>query len=143
MKLPQPGTRIECLEIGPENDGRPDPDPVAPGTQGTVDGVSGPHKTHPDEKPWYQIHVRWDNGRTLSLSVPKDRFRVLGNPGDFVTTCHKGHQLYIKTLTLRPHHKGVPVHADGFTYDNDADTEDEVVTCYEPGCPDADLATVE
>jgi hypothetical protein len=137
MLVPLVGTRIELVHM-PD-----DPNPVPAGTQGTVDYVSGPHQLPGDRHSWHQVGVKWDNGRTLSIILPKDTIRVLGSQGDFVTRCPKGHQLYVKTLTLRPHHKGVPVHADGFTYDNDADTEDEVVTCFEAGCPDANLQTVQ
>ncbi|MGD9749437.1 MAG: DUF4314 domain-containing protein [Acidimicrobiia bacterium] len=61
LKL-QPGDRVECVEM-PD-----DPDPIPPGTRGTVvgafrsDGVA-------------IIQVDWDNGRSLNLSIPPDRFR--------------------------------------------------------------------
>ena len=56
-----PGTRILLL-------GMDDPHhPVPPGTRGTVD--------HVDDGG--NIHMRWDNGRTLSLCSDADSFRTL------------------------------------------------------------------
>jgi hypothetical protein len=40
--------------------------PVQPGTQGIVDFVDGAG----------QIHMKWDNGRTLAL-VPGDKFSII------------------------------------------------------------------
>jgi hypothetical protein len=54
------GTRIELVSMGD------DPDPVEPGTRGTVTGGNGD-----------QVFVEWDNGRTLILLVEHDRWRVL------------------------------------------------------------------
>lgn len=51
-----------------------DPDPIAPGTEGTVTDV-----TEVRIRPyWWQITVDWDNGRGLSLSAPPDVFEVIG-----------------------------------------------------------------
>jgi len=48
-----------------------DPDPVPMGTTGTVLGV------FPQPALGFtQIHVHWDNGRTLMLCVPPDNFTV-------------------------------------------------------------------
>lgn len=47
-----------------------DPDPVAPGTQGTVESVS-------EHTGWIQIWVAWDNGRKLALCIPPDSARVI------------------------------------------------------------------
>lgn len=55
------GDRIE-LVIMPG-----DPDPIPPGTQGTVRYI--------DE---HQAFVDWDNGRKLNLALPQDVFRVIG-----------------------------------------------------------------
>ena len=56
-----PGTRIELL-------GMEDPfSPIAPGTRGTVD--------HVDDAG--QLHMRWDNGRTLAVIPGEDSFRKL------------------------------------------------------------------
>lgn len=58
--LPCAGDRIELVSM--DND----PNPIEPGTRGTVLGHNS-----------FQIHVKWDNGRTLSLAVPEDRFNIL------------------------------------------------------------------
>ena len=56
-----PGTRILLL-------GMDDPHhPVPPGTRGTVD--------HVDDGG--NIHMKWDNGRTLSICSEVDSFRTL------------------------------------------------------------------
>lgn len=56
-----PGTRVELVQM---ND---DPNPVPPGTQGTVVDVDGIG----------QLVMKWDNGRTLSLVPGVDLFRKL------------------------------------------------------------------
>ena len=56
------GKRIELIEM-PE-----DPNPVEPGTKGTVDMVDG----------MGQLCVSWDNGRTLSLIPGVDKFKIAG-----------------------------------------------------------------
>jgi hypothetical protein len=65
--IPEPGVkegdRIELLSM-PE-----DPDPIPSGTKGTVQNVV---------KLWdnkWQIQVKWDSGRTLSLIHPVDTFK--------------------------------------------------------------------
>ena len=55
------GTRIELISME---------DPFAPiesGTQGTVEFVDGIG----------QIHMRWDNGRTLALIPGEDSFKII------------------------------------------------------------------
>lgn len=47
-----------------------DPDPVTVGQTGTVRGI------YPQGR-WHQVDVDWDNGRSLLLVVPPDRFEVI------------------------------------------------------------------
>ena len=56
-----PGTRLELISMGK------DPDPVPPGTRGTVERVNS----------LGDIEVVWDNGRSLSLIPGEDNFRKL------------------------------------------------------------------
>ena len=56
-----PGTRLELISMGK------DPDPVPPGTRGTVELVNC----------LGDIEVNWDNGRSLSLIPGEDNFRKL------------------------------------------------------------------
>jgi hypothetical protein len=60
------GTRIELIDM-PN-----DPDPIPPGTRGTVKGS------------WLntfgknlQVDVDWDNGRRLLLVCPPDKFKIV------------------------------------------------------------------
>lgn len=56
-----PGTRIQLLHMN-------DPySPVEPGTRGTVELIDS----------MAQIHMKWDNGRTLPLNSDEDSFRTL------------------------------------------------------------------
>lgn len=68
----QVGDRIELMEMGLENDGRPDPSPILPGSKGTVRRVTelGVWNCH-------QVGVEWDDGRTLSLISPPDLYRII------------------------------------------------------------------
>ena len=55
------GTRIELISMD-------DPyAPIEPGTQGTVEFVDD----------MGQIHMRWDNGRTLALIPGEDEFKKI------------------------------------------------------------------
>lgn len=55
------GDRIELERM--END----PDPIPVGTRGTVAGGNG-----------LQVYVDWDNGRTLMMTLPEDKARLIG-----------------------------------------------------------------
>ena len=44
-----------------------DPDPIPDGATGTVTGVDG----------WGHVHVKWDNGRTLSVIPGEDSYEIL------------------------------------------------------------------
>ncbi len=55
-----PGTRIRLVAM--DND----PDPIPPGSEGTVSGGNGA-----------QMWVRWDSGRTLMLLVGRDDWEVI------------------------------------------------------------------
>jgi len=63
MITPKSGDRIRLLAM-PD-----DPDPILPGTTGTVVAVR-------QQGTWAQVDVKWDNGRTLMLVVPPDEFEV-------------------------------------------------------------------
>lgn len=54
------GTRIRLTHMGN------DPDPIQIGATGTVVGGSG-----------LQLWVNWDNGRSLNLSLPEDKYEVI------------------------------------------------------------------
>jgi hypothetical protein len=54
------GKRIKMISMD-------DPDPIEPGTMGTVIKLDGAG----------QIQVKWDNGRTLSVIPEEDRFEIL------------------------------------------------------------------
>ena len=56
-----PGTRVELIRMD-------DPySPVPAGTRGTVDFLDD----------LGQIHMKWDNGRTLAIVPQRDRFRKI------------------------------------------------------------------
>lgn len=59
--------RLICMED--------DPAPVPPGSTGTVTNVSDLLTFGP--KPFRQISIDWDNGRTLLTCVPPDRLEVI------------------------------------------------------------------
>jgi hypothetical protein len=66
--IPKPGQRVECVLMDP------DPNPIAPGTRGTVTKLDQWGVQHMRE---YNIHVAWDNGRTLALLSDVDKWKVL------------------------------------------------------------------
>ena len=55
------GKRVRIINM------RDDPNPISPGTEGLVESVDD----------LGHLHIKWDNGRTLSLIVNTDTFDVL------------------------------------------------------------------
>ncbi len=70
MKLPIPGDRIRLVAMPG------DPDPVAPGTTGTVRDVL---HVSASVSPFIQIEVEWVDGRRIMLSVPPDSFEIIND----------------------------------------------------------------
>jgi hypothetical protein len=68
------GDRIEMV-LMPD-----DPDPIPTGTQGTIDYVTDVDLGRPN-RPYTQIGVKWDNGRTLSVCTPPDRIKLVSRWG--------------------------------------------------------------
>ena len=66
--MPTLGDRVTLLNM-PD-----DPDPIAPGTQGTVDWIGGS-----DGEP-RQIGVKWDSGRSLILLHGIDLYEIESKP---------------------------------------------------------------
>jgi hypothetical protein len=64
MPTLRPGDRIRLIAMSD------DPDPIPPGSTGTVTAVRQ-HRT------WAQVDVDWDNGRKLMLAVPPDQLEIL------------------------------------------------------------------
>ncbi|SFJ48444.1 hypothetical protein SAMN03159338_1523 [Sphingomonas sp. NFR04] len=62
------GQRIRLIQMGK------DPNPIDPGTEGEVTMVTDCTRF---DGTWH-IGVNWENGRTLSLIAPADKFEVLG-----------------------------------------------------------------
>lgn len=63
------GDRIELVEM-PD-----DPNPIPTGTKGTIEHINPVDFGRGDK--FTQIDVKWDNGRTLMLSIPPDRIRII------------------------------------------------------------------
>ena len=63
---PKEGMRVRLIQMGP------DPNPVPNKTEGTIRRIDGIG----------QIHVDWDNGRTLALDPNIDEFELLPNDED-------------------------------------------------------------
>lgn len=63
--MPNVGDRIRLIRM-PH-----DPDPILPGSLGTVTGVFD----HPELG---QIQVDWDNGRFLALATRVDTYEIIG-----------------------------------------------------------------
>ena len=66
--IPRPGDRIRLLAMDD------DPCPIPVGQVGTVLGVT---RHGGGKDAWDQIDVAWDNGRTLMLVSPPDRFEIV------------------------------------------------------------------
>ena len=66
MITPKPGDRIRLVAM------LDDPDPIPPGTTGTVVSVR-------TQGTWAQVDVKWDNGRTLMLVVPPDECEIMSD----------------------------------------------------------------
>ena len=67
-RTPRKGDRIRLLAMSD------DPDPIPVGQLGTVVSVS---RHGGGKDAWHQIDVAWDNGRTLMLVSPPDRFEIV------------------------------------------------------------------
>ena len=67
------GDRIRLVSM------QDDPDPAQVGQVGTVVSVS---RHDGGKDAWHQIDVAWDNGRTLMLVSPPDRFVILEPQAD-------------------------------------------------------------
>ncbi len=67
QQLPKPGQRIECVLMPDEHD------PIPSGSRGTVTRVEqwGASPRHAN------IHVAWDNGRTLAWLTDVDKWKIL------------------------------------------------------------------
>lgn len=68
------GDRVRFLRHG-----EPDPAPLDPGQEGTVNWVSTPSKIFGGKR---QVGVDWDNGRTLMLIEGVDDFALIGKETD-------------------------------------------------------------
>ena len=73
------GKRIRLIQMGH------DPNPIEPGTEGTIDHVDSIG----------QIHVKWDNGRTLAIVPEEDQYEIIteeldGSAGGASTTSSPG-----------------------------------------------------
>lgn len=66
-RTPRKGDRIRLLSM------TDDPDPIQVGQLGTVVSVS----RHGGNDAWHHIDVAWDNGRTLMIVSPPDRFEFV------------------------------------------------------------------
>jgi hypothetical protein len=71
--IPNPGDRIRLVTM------HDDPDPIPIGPVGTV--VVAVY-SHAGQRPWHQIDVAWDNGRTLMLVAPPDEFDIVDAEAD-------------------------------------------------------------
>ncbi len=69
--IPRPGDRLRLIAM------HDDPDPIPAGQLGTVVGVT----RLGGSDAWDQIDVAWDNGRTLMLVSPPDRFEIVESDG--------------------------------------------------------------
>jgi hypothetical protein len=63
------GDRIELIAM-PD-----DLNPIPAGTRGTIEHINTVEFSKTDK--FTQVHAQWDNGRTLMLSIPPDKVRVI------------------------------------------------------------------
>ena len=61
-----------------------DPDPIPVGATGTITHASEVEIVGGDR--YTQLGVKWDNGRTLGLVVPPDRFSFIDKGGESANT---------------------------------------------------------
>jgi hypothetical protein len=85
------GDRIRLIRM------QRDPDPVPPGTCGTVDNVVNWHG-----QGYIVQMVSWDNGRTLNLSVPPDEFEMAITYECDRVDCHEP-GVWIPILVMKPY----------------------------------------
>ena len=68
------GDRIRLLEM------QDDPDPIPPGTTGTVTSVHQFRGLGPRLEGAWHISVNWDVSRSLALCYPPDHFEIIHGP---------------------------------------------------------------
>lgn len=65
------GARIEMLLMAN------DPCPIPAGSLGTVTSIQDLSWLGKRYKDQWQVAVKWDSGRTLSLCLPEDKIRII------------------------------------------------------------------
>ena len=86
------------------------PDPILPGTTGTVTAV---RRYGSGRDIWHQVDVDWDNGRKLMLVVPPDEFEVLADSAKSSTLArHSDTRLTLGVYThVEPHDQQAAIKA--------------------------------
>jgi hypothetical protein len=54
-----------------------DPNPIPPGTEGTVEDINRIQLGPRGERSFTQLRVKWDNGRSLMCVTPPDQLEVI------------------------------------------------------------------